>query len=85
MNVDEIILSIKENLQIVTDFVDGDDYKYMKSVEGMEDVTIRNWIEDFNLLHKSFNFFFELDPVSERTLQESHTLATKVCNFLGYE
>lgn len=84
MNVDEIILSIKENLQIVTDFVDSDDYKYMKG-EGKRDDQIRIWIEDFETHHKSFNFFFEQDPVSTRTLYESHAIATKVCNFLGYE
>lgn len=85
MNVDEIILSIRENLQIVTDFVDSDDYKYMQSAEGMQSSEIHDWIKDFKLHHKSFNFFFEQDPVSERTLYESHTLAIKVCNFLGYE
>lgn len=84
MNVDDIIMSIKENLQIVTDFVDSYDYKYMKG-PGRSDDYIRAWIDDFETHHKSFNFFFEQDPVSARTLYESHAIAAKVCNFLGYE
>ena len=84
MNEDEKIVSIKENLEIISDFVEGSEYKYM-STEGMKEPEVKAWVEDFNLHHESFNFFFEIDHTGDRAHLESSTLAEKVCKFLNYE
>ena len=85
MNINDVILSIGENLKLITEFVDSDEYTYICSSEGKKDIEIARWINEFNLHHASFNFFFDMDPVSVRTLYESHTLATRVINFLSHE
>lgn len=77
--------TIKENLEIVQEFIHSDDYSYMVSPDGQAIPEIKEWIESFLLHHKTFNFFFELDPLGDRTFLESNLLADRVCKFLGYD
>ena len=78
------IVSIKESLEIISDFVSGHDYTYMCG-DGINEPEIKEWLDDFELRRKSFNFFFDEDPTSDRAHQEASVLADKVCKFLNYE
>ena len=78
------LVSIKENLKIVSDFVMSHDYTYMCN-DGYNEPEIKEWVDDFDLRRMSFNFFFDNDPTSDRAHQEASLLAEKICKFLNYE
>ena len=78
------IVSIKENLKIISEFVYSQDYTYMCG-DGVNEPEIKEWLDNFDLHRKSFNFFFDENPTSDRTYQEASLLADKVCKFLNYE
>ena len=73
---------IVENLEVFEDFVQSGQYKEMTAL-CESDPLICNFLEDVSLRYKSIKFYIINDI--DRAVQESHVLASLICDYLGYE
>ena len=76
--------SLIENLEIFLNFMRSDDYAKM-IVLSRTDADVNNFITDIHIRYDSICFFQEIEDYHSRAVQESHQLAQKICDFLGYE
>ena len=73
---------IVENLEIFEDFVQSGQYEEM-SVICKSDPLVCKFLEDITLRYNSIKFYIVNDI--DRAVQESHVLASLICDYLGYE
>lgn len=74
--------TLQENLQIFEEFVTSSDYGQILCI-AKEDHTVSNFLDDISLRYESIKFFIDIDM--QRSIEESHELASMICDYLGYD